>query len=398
MARAGSIRFTYDEVRASEELRRASMSRWVEPRTVPDLSGKVLTVRGPVTPEDLGVTLPHEHLFLDLRKNHLPHPVHVEMEGRSEPLLTTEDFPATELGLWEAKVELGNLQIAREAGPIADNYVLSDEKLAAQEALEFKQRGGGTIVDVSSIGLKRDPQALRRLSEATGLHVVMGTGYYQRVFHPEDMDDRTVEELADEIVADLVVGVGDTGIRSGIVGEVGVNGGPLRPNEIKSIRAAARASRLTGAPISIHRGGEGTERRETLNIAGEEGADLDRVIMGHSDEIASDIDLMLELLERGVYIEFDLLGREEALVESTTSMVTRAVPELIAAGFEDRILLSQDVCWKVHLKHYGGSGYSFILEKFLPHLLENGVSQAQSDKFMVENPARVLAFVAPEQL
>ena len=106
---------------------------------------------------------------------------------------------------------------------------------------------------------------------------------------------------------------------------------------------------------------------------------------------------MLELLERGAYLEFDLLGREEALVESTTSMVARAVPELVAAGFENRILLSQDICWKVHLKHYGGFGYSFILEKFLPYLLENGVSPAMTDKFMIENPARVLAFVAPQR-
>ena len=286
--------------------------------------------------------------------------------------------------------------MARNEGPIADNYVLADEALAAQEALEFKQRGGDTIVDVTSIGLKRDPLALRRLSEGTGLNIIMGTGYYQPVFHPEDTDDRSVEELTDEIVSDLVVGVGDTGLRAGIIGEVGVNGGPISPNEVKSVRAAGRAGRLTGAPISIHRGGEGVERRETLNLLGEEGADLDRVILGHSDEVADDIDLMLELLERGVYIEFDLLGRESVLTESTTSMVARAIPELVAAGFEDRILLSQDVCWKTHLKHYGGNGYSFILEKFLPHLHEAGVSEENTGKFMVENPARVLGFVAPK--
>jgi phosphotriesterase-related protein len=397
MAKAGHVRFTYGEAPSLDELRRASLARKVEHGDVPDMSGMVQTVRGAVPLADLGVTLPHEHLFLDLRENHLPHPVRVEVEGRSEPALTTEDFPATELALWEAKVGLGNLHIAREGGPIADNYVLSDEKMATREALEFKQRGGGALVEVTSIGFKRDPRALRRLSEATGLHVVMGTGHYQSVFHPADMDHRSVEELTDEIVTDVVAGVGDTGVRSGIIGEVGVNGDPLRPNEIKAVRAAARASRLTGAAISIHRGGAASERRETLNVAGKEGADLGRLVLGHSDEIAADIDLMLELLERGVYIEFDLLGREETLVESTTSMVARAVPELVAAGFEDRILLSQDICWKVHLKHYGGSGYSFILEKFLPHLLENGVSRAQTDKFTIENPARVLAFVAPQR-
>ena len=67
--------------------------------------GKVITVRGRVQPESIGVTLMHEHLFLDLRKNHLPHPVVVNIPGRSEPLITSDDFPATELQIWESKID-----------------------------------------------------------------------------------------------------------------------------------------------------------------------------------------------------------------------------------------------------------------------------------------------------
>ena len=392
-----NIYFGEQNLRTSADLRKAAAARRVEPDAVPDMTGKVLTVRGPISPDRLGPTLMHEHLFIDLRKSHLPRPIQVELDGRSEPLLTSEDFPATELALYESKVQLGNLHIARDMGPIADNYVLADEALALKEVLEFRKHGGGTIVEVTNIGIKRDASALRRVAKATGLNIVMGSGYYQRVYHPEDMDDRSVDELTDEIVADVVVGVADTGIRSGIIGEIGVNGGPLRPDEVKSIQAAARASRLTGAAISFHRGGAGAERRETLNIVGEEGVDLDRVILGHSDEIVGDFDLMIELLERGVYVQFDLLGREGSLTESETSQVAKAIPELLDAGFEDRILLSHDVCWKVHLKHYGGHGYSFILEKFIPHLHENGVTPAQTEKLMVENPARILPFRPPER-
>ena len=362
------------------------------------MSGKVVTVRGPIEPDTLGVTLMHEHLFVDLRKNHLPHLKLVSQEGRSEPIMTTEDFPATELALWEAKVSPGNLRVAREMGTIADNYVLTDEGLITDEVMGFKELGGGTVVDVTSIGLKRDPRALRRVSEATGLNILMGTGYYQKVFHPEDMDRRSVEDLTDVIVRDVTVGVADTGIRSGIIGEIGIHGGPITPNETRSIQAAARASKLTGAAVTFHRGGEGAERGETLNIFAEEGEDLTRVIMGHSDEIAGDVPLMVEFLERGVYIQFDLIGREEALVESVTALDARAIPELIGAGYEDRILLSHDVCWKVHLKRYGGFGFSFILEKFLPHLRERGVTDSQIDKMMVENPKRVLPFVRPQAL
>ena len=370
-----------------------------------DLAGKVMTVRGPVAPDQLGVTLMHEHLFLDMRKGNLPHLKLVHVEGRYEPIRTTEDFPATELAVWEAKVGLGNLHLARDVAPIADNYVLEDEELAVSEVLEFRKRDGGTIVDVTSIGLKRDPLALRRVSEGTGLNIVMGTAFYQKVFHPEDMDSRSVEELTDQIVRDVAVGVADTGVRSGIIGEVGVNGDPITPNEIKSIRAAARASMATGAAISFHRGGLGAERQQTLDIVEEEGVDLGRVILGHADEIANDLPLMLELLERGVYIEFDLIGRTQALTPgvlriqrdtpepSITAVVAEAVPRLIEHGYEDRVLLSHDVCWKVHLKKFGGFGYSYILEKFLPHLRNLGVTEAQIDKMMVANPAAILPFV-----
>ncbi len=373
-----------------------------------DLVGKVLTVRGAVSPDNLGITLMHEHLFVDLRKNHLPHLKLVEIEGRSEPIYSTEDFPATELALWEAKVGLGNLHLAIELQPIADNFVLADEEQAVMEVTEFKDRGGGTIVDVTSIGLKRDPLGLQRVSESTGLHVIMGTGFYQKVFHPEDMDSRSVEELTDEIVRDVTVGVGDTGVRSGIIGEIGVNGDPITANETKSIRAAARASVLTGGAVSFHRGGLGAERHRSLDIVAEEGADLGRVILGHADEIADDLPLMLEVLERGVYVQFDLIGRTQPLTRevlkgeyrdmpgpSITMVVGQAIPRLMERGYEDRILLSHDVCWKVHLKKFGGFGFSYILEKFLPHLRDLGVTDRQIDKIMVHNPAAVLPFVPP---
>lgn len=371
------------------------------------LVGKVQTVRGPVDPGALGTALMHEHLFLDLRKTHLPHVLSVEVPGRSEPILTSDDFPATELALWEAKVGVGNIRAAKDAEPIADNYILADEGVAVVEVMEFRNSGGGTIVDVTSIGLKRDPEALLRVSEATGLHIVMGTGYYQRVYHPVDMDQRSVEDLTEVIVTDVTEGVGGTGIRSGVIGEIGVNGGPIRPNEEKSIRAAGLASLVTGAPISLHRGGVGAERHQTLDILEELGVKLERVILGHSDEIADDMGLMLELLERGPYVQLDLIGRdevvrsidvlgpEEGLGQSVTARDAEAVPRLIEAGYEDKVLLSHDVCWKTHLKRYGGFGYSFIPERFIPHLLNMGVEESSIETITVANPARILAFVPP---
>ena len=227
-----------------------------------------------------------------------------------------------------------------------------------------------------------DPQALSRVSYATGLNVVMGAGWYQKLYHPVDMDEKTIEEMTDEIIRDITVGVGDTGIRSGIIGEVGIEGAPITDNEVKSIRASGRASRATGAPISFHRGGVGREKLAVIGMLGEEGTDMSRVIFGHSDPIAGDLDLMLELLGHGVYIQFDLLGRLGAdlrhvpdgddfgtfFSSAGTAAVAEAIPQLIDAGYADRILLAQDVCGKVQLKKYGGTGYSFIMERFLPEL------------------------------
>ncbi len=356
-----------------------------------DQTGRALTVLGPVEPEKLGMTVTHEHLFVDLRASHLPY----QLRGLSFQV-TNEDYPATEMHLYGARVEPGNLHLARQMEPIWDNYFLADEKLAIREAFEYKRHGGGAIVDVTSIGIKRDPLALRRVSEATGLHIVMGAGWYQKLYHPSNMDELTVEEMTGRIVRDVTEGVDGTGIRSGIIGEIGVNGRPIVENEEKSVRAAARASRLTGAAISFHGPTAAEERHRVLDIVAEEGADLHRVVMGHSDSMAyCEPALTLELLSRGVYIELDMLGREAAIGLSQTEMGVRSIQRMIEEGYEERIVLSHDVCWKIHLKHYGGFGYSFIPERFLPHLRKIGVGDERIDKMMVQNPRRILTFAEP---
>jgi len=126
-----------------------------------------------------------------------------------------------------------------------------------------------------------------------------------------------------------------------------------------------------------------------------EGVSLNRVIMGHSDWLADDYQLALELIARDVYLEFDLIGRESALEISPTAKDIQIITKLIQDGHEDKILLSQDVCFKTNLKHYGGFGYSFILEKFIPHLHSLGISQIQTNRMLIDNPKRILQFITP---
>ena len=361
---------------------------------MPNMAGKVMTVRGPIDPDQLGITLMHEHLFVATTRTYAP----------------DDSTPATDWQLWEQELTMDRLDLTRARRPIMDNWFLADEQTAIDEAVEFRNLGGKTLVELTSIGIRRDPLAMARVSHVTGLNVVMGTGWYMKLYHPTDMDTLTVEDMTDEIVRDITIGVGDTGIRSGIIGEVGIEGAPITENEVKSIRASGRASRATGAPVTFHRGGQGQEKLTVIGILDEEGTDLSRVVFGHSDPIASDMDLMLELLGHGVYIEFDLMGRvavplryvpdgddlRSFMSSAGTAAVAEAIPKLIDAGHADRILLSQDVSAKMQLKKYGGTGYSFIMEKFLPELRSRGVSEEHIQMMIVENPKRVLTFVEPQ--
>ena len=343
------------------------------------MTGRAMTVAGPVEPDQLGFTLMHEHLYLDLSKNHMPDP----------------DSTATELDAWFAPLQLSNLHLARRVLPIVDNYILSSESDAIAEVSNFATLGGGTLVDVTSRGLKRDVPAIARAAEAAGVNIVLGSGWYQKLFHPDDMDDRTVESLTDEIVRDITEGIPGAGVRSGIIGEIGVNGDPITANEVKNIRAAARASVATGAAISFHSPPLKDEKQAVLHIVEEEGADLSRVILGHSCHMADDLPYMLRLLERGVCIQFDTLGVVKTTEIGRDHIVATAIPKMIEAGYADRILLSQDVCWKIHLKKYGGAGYTYIQETFLPYIESLGVESSDIHRIMVENPRRLLTFVEP---
>ena len=370
-------------------------------KSTANMTGKVMSVKGPIDPESLGITLMHEHLFAI---------GNFKDSGRPDQFT-----PATESAVWHGGLTLESLHHHhKREGAIGGASVLEDEKLATTEVTEFLNWGGSTFVDVTPIGVSRDPRALFRISIATSLNIVMGCSWYGVKSHPDDMDERSVEELTDEIVRDITVGVGDTGIKAGIIGEVGINGNPLQPNEIKVMKASARASRATGAPITLHCGGVGREKLEIASVIDGEGGDLTRTIYGHSDIIAHNMPLMLEVLKTGAYIQFDLLGRPGVSLswgplcsdtenpwpyyktDSGTALVAYAIVKLIKEGYGDKILISQDICEKPQLKAYGGTGYSFILETFLPHLRTLGLSEEDINKIIVENPKRILTFVEPK--
>ena len=346
------------------------------------ISGKVQTVLGPIEPDRLGVTLTHEHLLIDLM-------CYFQMPAE-----------ASEREWVGAPIEMDRLgRLARNLCNI-ENFTLLDETTAIDEVLHYKHAGGGSLVETTSIGAARDPLALARISRATGLNIIMGGGYYVPVSHPPDMDARTEDSIAEEIIRDVTTGVRETGVRSGIIGELG-NTYPLGDNEKKVLRAAAHAQAETGAPITIHPDLDDRSAPEILDVLVAAGADPRQVVMGHLGMSVRDMTVLSDLADTGCFLEYDQIGSFEDTSEGYfdfQDFVTSDIQEmeflefLIGRGHLDQLLVSQDVCRKMHLTRNGGKGYAHILESIVPRMRRRGFTAAQIDSILVENPHRALTF------
>lgn len=306
----------------------------------------VMTVLGPVEPSALGFTLPHEH---------------------------------TQISLWHIQDRWDYWELTR------------DEPMILEELRAFRDAGGTALADLTLPGNGRDPGWLRGLSEKSGLHIVMGGGWYRTAYYPPEalIDRRSTDALAEELVAEATVGVGDSGIRTGILGEIGTDKPWVSPAEERVFRAVARASRRTGLAISTHAILSDVGAAQ-LTILEQEGVDPGRVVIGHADSYPV-LDHYLSLIERGASIEFDFLGMSFTPMEKYgEGQVVELLLELLHRGHGDRVLLSQDVCHNSQLRRYQGNGYTYLQTTFLPRLRAAGVSDAEIQQLTVENPRRVL--------
>lgn len=352
-----------------------------------NVEGRALTVLGPVDTESLGITLSHEHILTDVTALFT---VPKEATGRRmayEPVSIENLY-------WIHTHLMGN----------KDDLMMNNEELAIDEVMRFKRAGGDTIIEMSCVGLGRDPLGLRRISRTTGLNIIMGAGYYIGCSHPEELKEKSEDEIADEIVKDIMLGVGDTGVRAGIIGEIGCSM-PLEEGERKVLRASAVAQRRTGAAINVHPSRSDELLLEIKEILEKSGADLGRVIISHAGHFGYSEETIRELADSGCYIEFDTFGHpalpiecfshEEKLLEMPSD-VQRIyyIIELIKEGYLEQILLSQDCCFKHKYVKYGGFGYAHINEHIIPWMKQRGITDEQIHTMVVDNPKNVLRFVA----
>lgn len=295
-----------------------------------------MTVLGPIDPNELGVVLPHEHVLVNAVR-------------------------------WDAEIWIDDIE------------------LAIEEVKLFRELGGSTIVEVTSGGLGRDPVGLARVSEETGVNIVMGSGWYHEGCYAQELWRKTANQIADEIVRDLTEGVERTGIRAGIIGEVGCRADYVTPVEERVLRAASRAHHETGRSIITH-GDFSPIGLAQLDIFEEEGVDLSRVIVSHCDS-CTDPGYHTAVAARGAFVEFDLVrGNSQWEIDRHLRWIRRLADQ----GYLDQVLISHDVCKLKHLTAYGGFGYGYLLREFKRGLADAGFDEAERSRLFRTNPMRAL--------
>jgi predicted metal-dependent phosphotriesterase family hydrolase len=300
----------------------------------------VRTVRGDVDPADLGITLCHEHVIVDAR------------EGFADP----------------------------------DIY-LDDPAEVAEDLREAASLGLRTVVDVTNIGMHRRPLATRQVAELSGLHVVAGAGFYHGHFLPDYVNEMGVDELTESIVREVEVGIEDSGVRAGVIGEVGGSDGGLTPTERRLFLATGQAQAISGAPVVTHTA-VGLQAMDQLDLLEEGGADPTKVLVGHMD-CNLDLTAHLAVAERGAFVGLDRINARKYPWDDKR---VELVLGLIEHGYAGRVILSHDLSRKSRLLKNGGTGYGFILREFVPALRRAGVDDSLLHLILVENPRHLLAF------
>lgn len=299
--------------------------------------GQIMTVTGPIAPEEAGTILPHEHVI----------------DRFGEPPARRPDYDLAQL--FEAVVP----------------------RLEHVRAL-----GCGTIVDCTAAYFGRDPLILKQLAELTGLHLVTNTGYYGAAedrYLPQHAYDETADQLAARWIREWTEGVDGTGIRPGFI-KTAVDPGPLSDVERKLIRAAARTHRESGLAMAVHTSENVTAAREQMDIIRDEGVAPEAWIWVHAHNV-EDPNALAEAGERGAWLSFD--GLQPDTVERHFALVQ----DMKQRGLLERVLLSHDGT-SFPPEDVEPRPYDTLFETFIPKLKASGFSDAEVRTLTVDNPRR----------
>lgn len=297
----------------------------------------IQTVNGEIEPTELGITMSHEHLCIDLsriRKNH--------------------------------------------------DSTFGYEPVVINEIMQAKAYNVKTFVEVSSHDMGRNPIALQKLSKECDIHIIAATGCYLDEYHSDAIKAMSIDDIATMFITDLTKGMDGTSIKAGVIGEV-ASSEIMSASEQKVLRGAARAANSVGCAITTHCQ-MGKLGNEQADIFLQEHVRADKVILGHID-LSDDIDYMVELMEKGFNIGFDTIGKEQYLTDTKRA---KNIVCLINKGYGDKLVLSQDISRTSYFHTTQGClGYCSVMEKFIPMLRELGVQERKITNMLVDNPQRI---------
>lgn len=356
-------------------------------------AGAVVTTEGVRSPDVLGLTLPHEHVFIDFTsvETTIPESAVARRVAREPVSMET---------LW---------YVRRNPMRHEDNRRLADPETARAELRRFGHAGGETFVDVTPKHVGGDPQRVRGIARELGLHCVHGTAIYTKSFHPDRVARLSVDNIRAEFVSDVRDGIDGTGVRAGVIGEIGLSG-HIHDDEERVLRGAAQAASETGAPLAVHPPGRTPHSQrdrsypssrwglEILDIVEDEGLSPERVALCHMDRtVYEDRTYQRKLADRGAYLEYDLWGHELHLDQYDDAYMPDIqrldfTTSLIDDGYADQLLFSHDVCNKVQYTAYGGYGYAHIPRNVRSMLRGRGVDEATVEMIYRENPQSWLTF------
>lgn len=335
------------------------------------------TVRGPISSDELGVIAPHEHTFID---------VTFEAQEPDSPKMRE---------LFESKVSINNIDVLRR-NPflVKDNMVVDDTETAVYELGRFREAGGDTIVDLTNIGIKRNLKKIREVSERTGVNIIAGCGLYVGITIPEPFASMTADEVARHMISEIRFGEEESGIKPGVIGEIGTS---ERIDEIeeRGLRSAAYANLETGLPIYIHTYPWSRASLDAIRILTSEGVDPSQICICHLD-VSFDYDYLCRVFDTGAYAMFDNFGKEYYFAKTEAAFSggpfetdvdrVRMIKKMLSDGHGNRLMLATDVCLKSLLHSFGGWSYDHIFTNISPMMENEGISREDIDTILMKNP------------
>ena len=315
------------------------------------MTTQVNTVQGKIAAGDLGRTLIHEHVLVG--------------------------FPG-----WFMDTRMPAYNRREAADRVVDAFQ------------ELKGHGVTTVIDPCPMDLGRDVELIALVSQRSGVNLICATGaYVESMGIPYTFNTLSIDQITDCLVKEIEDGVADTGIRCGVI-KIATGEGVVSPYERKVLTAAAKAAKITGVPLISH-----TENcscgQDQIDIACAAGLPASSLIVGHSDG-RDDHPYQKAIADRGAYVGFDRFGLEMMISDELRMKNLKA---LVDCGHKDRVMVSHDTvnCW---VGSYGGADpaelnktlpnwkMTHLFENIFPQLIAAGMSQADLDHIVIENPRR----------